>query len=60
MSKSEHVFWYAVAFIIFGAAMLGIHWLMTGISEDYGMGLVSGLFIGFGLIFLLSRSARSL
>lgn len=60
MNRTEYVFWYAIAFIIFGATMLGLHWLMTGISEDYGMGLISGLFIGVGLIFLLSRSARSL
>jgi len=36
------------------------HMLMVGISRDFGAGLVVGAAIAFGMIFLLSRTARNL
>lgn len=35
-----------------------LHLLYTGISEDFGTGLMVGILIGGGLIFLASRQAR--
>lgn len=51
---------YGICFILFAAAMAGIHWLMTGISVDFGTGFVVGAFLGVGLFALASRRVREM
>lgn len=53
-------FWAALALILFGIVMAAWHWLLTGIDENFGIGVVVGFVIGAGGIFLLSRNARNL
>lgn len=60
MSWDTKAKFYAIAFIIFGAGMGFVHYLLKGVNEQFGMGVAAGLFIGAGLIFLLSRDARNL
>lgn len=58
MNRNILGFLYATAFIITAAAMFGLHWLMTGISKDFGMGISVGLFLGIGIVALASRQVR--
>lgn len=51
---------YAICFILFSLAMGGIWWLLTGISEDFGMGVAVGLLLGGGLMGLASRRVRTM
>ncbi|TIX84914.1 MAG: hypothetical protein E5V27_04625 [Mesorhizobium sp.] len=58
MTRNVLGFLYAAAFLIMAAAMFGMHWLMTGISKDFGMGISVGLFLGIGIVALASRQVR--
>lgn len=60
--QKEHLgpFWPAIALILFGIIMAAWHWLLTGIDDNFGVGVVVGFVIGAGGVFLLSRSARNL
>jgi len=51
---------YAICFILFSLVMGGIWWLMTGISEDFGMGFVVGALLAVGLFALASRRVRTM
>lgn len=58
MTRNRAGFLYAVCLIAFGLAMGAWHWLLTGITKDFGAGVAVGAFIGAGVIFLASRKAR--
>ncbi|MER9159087.1 hypothetical protein [Mesorhizobium sp. M0778] len=58
MDRNIRGFLYAAAFIMLAAAMFGVHWLMTGISKDFGIGMTVGLFLGIGIVALASRQVR--
>ena len=49
---------YGICFVLFAAVMGGLHWLLTGVNADFGMGVAVGLGLGTGLVFLASRQAR--
>lgn len=49
---------YGICFVLFALVMGGLHWLLTGISADFGMGVAVGLGLGWGMVFLGSRKAR--
>lgn len=51
---------YGVAFIAMAVVMAVLHWLITGISADFGGGFVVGILFAFGLLGLLSKSIREL
>ena len=38
--------------------MAGLWWLVSGINDDFGAGVVVGILIGAGGVFLASRQAR--
>ncbi|MER8689373.1 hypothetical protein [Mesorhizobium sp. M1136] len=58
MDRNVRGFLYAAAFITLAAALFGVHWLMTGISKDFGIGMTVGLFLGIGIVALASRQVR--
>ncbi|PYE88766.1 hypothetical protein [Phyllobacterium leguminum] len=58
MTRNQQGFIYAICFVLFGLVMGGIHWLLTGINGDFGMGVGVGFFVGIGLLFLASRNVR--
>ncbi|SOC40104.1 hypothetical protein SAMN05892877_1075 [Rhizobium subbaraonis] len=58
MTRNQQGFLAAIALILFGIVMGVIHFLISGVSEQFGAGVVVGLLIGFGLLFLASRQAR--
>ncbi|MER9755402.1 hypothetical protein NKJ46_18430 [Mesorhizobium sp. M0166] len=58
MDRNIRGFLYAAAFIVAAVAMFGVHWLMTGISKDFGMGITVGLFLGIGIVALASKQVR--
>lgn len=49
---------YAAAFILMSATMFGLHWLMTGIDKNFGIGIGVGVLLGAGVIGLASKSVR--
>lgn len=51
---------YAICFILFSLAMGGIWWLLTGISDDFGIGFVVGAALMLGLMGLASRRVRTM
>jgi hypothetical protein len=51
---------YGICFILFSLVMGGLHWLITGINDDFGMGIVVGLLLGVGLAGLASRRVREM
>ena len=51
---------YAVCLIAFGVVMGGWHILMTGISVDFGAGLVCGFAICAGALAILVKDVRRL
>ncbi len=58
MSNNERGIWLGICFIATAFIIGGIRWLMTGVNDDFGMGVVVGASIGVGLTFLASRRAR--
>lgn len=58
MTRNQQGFIYAVCFILFGLIMGALWLLLTGISEDFGMGVAAGAFIGVGIFALASRTVR--
>ncbi len=53
-------FWAALALILFGVVMAAWHWLLTGIDENFGIGVVVGAAIMAGLLGFLSKRVRNL
>lgn len=53
-------FWAALALILLGLVLGGWHWLVRGVNEDFGAGVAVGGMLAFGMIFLLSKTARNL
>lgn len=53
-------FWAALALILLGLVLGGWHLLLTGIDENFGIGVAVGAILAFGMIFLLSKTARNL
>lgn len=51
---------YAFAAIAWAIVMTGLHWLLTGISVDFGTGVAVGMFLMFGLIGVVSKTVREL
>lgn len=58
MTRNQMGFIYAACFILMGLFMFGLHWLITGISDDFGTGIVIGMALGMGLLGLASRRVR--
>lgn len=58
MTRNQTGLIYAVCLIVFGVAMGCIHFLITGINDDFGTGIVVGMLVGMGLIGLASRNVR--
>ena len=57
-TRNQLGFLYAFAFILAGLIFGCLWYLIKGINEDFGMGVVVGGVIGIGLVFLASRDAR--
>lgn len=53
-------FWAALALILFGIVMAAWHWLLTGIDENFGIGVVVGAAVMAGLLGFLSKNVRNL
>lgn len=51
---------YGIASIAFAVVMTGVHWLLTGINEQFGYGVGVGLFLAFGLLGILSKTVREI
>lgn len=58
MTRNQQGFLAAIALILFGLVMGGIHLLITGISTEFGAGIVVGMAVGMGLLGLASRNVR--
>lgn len=58
MTRNQAGFLYAAAFILAAIMMGGVHWLLTGINADFGMGVAVGIALGMGIIGLASRRVR--
>lgn len=58
MTRNQQGIIYAICFILFGLVMFGLHWLMTGLNEDFGIGVAVGIVLGLGLAALASRRVR--
>lgn len=58
MDRNRAGMLYGAAFVLASLMMGGLYWLLTGINDDYGLGVATGFFLGAGLFFLASRSAR--
>ena len=58
MSRNTVGLIYGICFVAFSASMSGLYWLMTGISKEFGYGLVLGMVLGYGLLLLGSRAVR--
>lgn len=51
---------YGIAFLAFSAVMACLHWLIVGISADFGGGFVVGALFAFGLLGILSKTVREI
>lgn len=51
---------YGIAAIAWAVIMTGFHWLLTGIDQQFGFGVVVGLFLAFGLLGILSKTVREI
>lgn len=60
MTRNQAGILYGVAFVAFAIVMAGLHWLLTGINDDFGVGVAVGLFLGIGAMALASRRVREL
>lgn len=60
MSKNRAGVLYATALILFGIVMGGWHWLLVGVSRDFGAGLVVGFAVCAGAMGIILRSVREL
>ncbi|MER8831526.1 hypothetical protein [Mesorhizobium sp. M0909] len=58
MSKSFRGFLIATAFILMSVTMFGLHWLMTGIDKNFGLGVAVGVLLGAGVIGFASKGVR--
>lgn len=58
LTRTQVLFLQALAIFLFGCVMTGLYWLMTGINEDFGLGIACGLVLGIGMTMLASKNAR--
>lgn len=59
-TRSQVLFFQALALVLLGLFMTGLYLLMTGFSEEFGLGLASGLVLGIGMVALLSKTVREM
>ncbi|TIL25729.1 MAG: hypothetical protein E5Y88_12335 [Mesorhizobium sp.] len=60
MSRNRAGILYATALILLGIVMGGWHWMLVGISRDFGAGLAVGFTICLGAMGIILRSVREL
>lgn len=58
MDRNRAGILYGICFILFSAVMAGLHWLMTGIDANFGLGVAVGIGLGIGVTALASKSVR--
>lgn len=58
MSRNAAGILYGISLVAFALIMSGLYWLMTGISKEFGYGLVLGMVLGYGILLLGSRAVR--
>lgn len=58
MSKNAAAILYGICFLALGAVMAFMHWLITGIDQNFGIGVAVGLFLGYGFLTLGSKAVR--
>jgi len=60
LSRSQRGIIYALALVALGLVLGAWHLLLTGISDDFGSGIVVGALIASGMLGLLVKSVRDL
>jgi hypothetical protein len=60
MSRNKLGLIWGAVILLFALGMGAFHLLLTGISEDFGTGVVVGLALGVGSLALLSRNVREI
>lgn len=58
LTRNQKGFIYAACLILMGLVMGVLHFLITGISDGFGIGFVAGMLVGGGLLALASRNVR--
>lgn len=51
---------YGVCLVLFGIVMAAWHFMLVGISADFGAGLVVGMAVTMGCLGIIFRSVREL
>lgn len=51
---------YAICLVLFGIVMAGWHFLLVGISRDFGAGVFVGALISAGCLGIIFKSVREL
>lgn len=58
MSRPNQALFASVAITAFGLGLAGLQYLLTGFSEEFGVGVGVGLPLGGGLVLIGTQRAR--